>query len=68
MLPLVSTIPLGASLSALSIGGIRCGSKICEIDEFCSKFHNGCESCGPICDESSHNFDRESCMTDCQSK
>lgn len=66
MLPLVSTVPLGATFSALSIGGARCGSKICEIHQFCSKFNKDCESCEPICDESSHNFDRESCINDCQ--
>lgn len=69
MLPLVSTLPLGSSIfTALSVGGIRCGSKICGAYEYCSKFHNDCEGCAPICDEQHHNFDREQCLNDCQSK
>ena len=69
MLPLVSTIPLSSSaFTALSIGGARCGSKTCEIYEFCSNFHNDCESCEPICDEKNNNFDRQSCINECQSK
>ncbi|CAG9797084.1 unnamed protein product [Chironomus riparius] len=67
MLPLVSTIPLSTSaFTALSIGGARCGSKTCEIYEFCSNFHNDCESCEPICDEQNNNFDRQSCINECQ--
>lgn len=69
MLPLVSTIPLGTSaFTALTPTGARCGSNVCGIYEFCSKFHGACESCKPICEEESHNFDRESCITDCQSR
>lgn len=69
MLPLVSTVPIGTSaFTALSPTGNKCGSKLCGIYEFCSKYHNDCENCEPVCEEKSHNFDRETCITDCQSE
>lgn len=54
--------------TALSPSGIKCGTKTCGVYEFCSKYHSDCESCAPICDEMSHNFDRQTCITDCQSE
>lgn len=69
MLPLVMSTPLAASsYAALTVGGAKCGTKICEIYQFCSKFHTGCEDCSLICDADGHNFEEEICFKDCQSK
>ena len=67
MLPLVTTMPLGTTaFTALTIGGARCGTKICEAYQFCSRFHSDCEDCAPICDEQGHNFDQETCLSECR--
>lgn len=63
MLPLVSTMP---AFSALTIGGIKCGTKICELYQFCSDFHSDCDDCAPVCDENNHNFDKEVCVAHCR--
>lgn len=69
MLPLVTTMPLGTTaFSALALGGARCGTKICPAYHFCSSFHNDCEDCAPICDENGHNFDKETCISECRGK
>lgn len=68
MLPLVMSTPLAASYAALTVGGAKCGTKICEIYQYCSKFHTGCEDCSLICDADGHNFEEETCFKDCQSK
>lgn len=52
--------------AALTINGKRCGGKICSLHEFCSSFHNQCESCENICRQQSHNFDEELCVKQCQ--
>lgn len=67
MLPLVTTMPLSSTaFTALAIGGARCGTKICDIYQFCSQFHSDCEDCAPICDEHGHNFDKETCVSECR--
>lgn len=69
MLPLVTTMPLGATtFSTLAALGVRCGTKYCGEYQFCSKFHSDCEDCASICDENQHNFDKETCLTDCSGK
>lgn len=69
MLPLVTTMPLSSTaFTALAVGGARCGTKICEIYQYCSGFHTDCEDCEPICDEKNHNFDAEACKSDCRGK
>lgn len=69
MLPLVSTMPFSATaFTALVVNGAKCGTKICEIYQYCSGFHLECDDCKPICDEHGHNFDRETCMSDCRGK
>lgn len=66
MLPLVSTVPLGSTVSAAISLGARCDRKVCDITQYCSKFHNDCVSCEPVCDPNSHNFESETCLTDCK--
>lgn len=67
MLPLVTTMPLGsAAFSALTVGGVKCGTKICELFQYCSEIHFECDDCMPICDENGHNFDVETCKSKCQ--
>jgi len=69
MLPLVTTMPLTAgstAFTALTITGARCGTKLCEAYQFCSRFHSDCEDCAPICDEQGHNFDQETCLSECR--
>ena len=70
MLPLVlmSNLPVSAS-AAFTIFGQKCGTKVCKIYQFCSKFHNTqCEDCSKICDASDHNYEEDICLEDCQSK
>lgn len=67
MLPLVTTMSISPFV-ALSAAAARCGTKVCDFFQYCNKFHNQCEDCSTICDESTHNFDEEICLSDCQSK
>lgn len=52
--------------AALSVSGKHCGSKICDLLEYCSNIHNQCETCETVCDNVSHNFDQEICTSQCQ--
>lgn len=54
--------------AAITFNGAKCGTKLCRVDEFCSKYDTQCEKCSTICDESTHNFDKELCTRECQGK
>jgi hypothetical protein len=60
---------IGVAQAALTISGKRCGpTTVCMQHQFCSAYHNQCENCNTVCDESSHNFDESTCLKDCQGK
>lgn len=63
---LVTTMPLAAT--AFALGGTRCGTKVCEAYQFCSKFHSECDECAPVCDQNNHNFDKDTCVSECRGK
>lgn len=46
--------------------GKQCGSKKCDLLQYCNNVHNQCESCIVVCDPKSHNFDQEVCSDHCQ--
>lgn len=54
--------------AAIAVTGKRCGTKVCDLLEYCSSFNNHCESCAAVCEESSHNFDLNLCADQCQGK
>ncbi|CRK94422.1 CLUMA_CG007929, isoform A [Clunio marinus] len=67
MLPLVTTMPLSTTaFSTLAVGGSQCGTKLCDVYQFCSSYHQECEDCAMTCDETHHNFDQEVCMAECR--
>lgn len=63
---LMSNVP--AVSAALINEGPNCGTKTCMTYQFCSKFHTQCEDCSTICDPVKHNYEKEICQQDCQSK
>lgn len=52
----------------ITIGGVKCGEKVCKLSEYCSQFDNTCQPCQKICDKTSHNYEEAVCEKDCQSK
>lgn len=54
--------------AALYASSKRCGTTVCDLLQYCSSFHNQCESCQTICQTESHNFDQELCASQCQGK
>lgn len=52
----------------ISLHGAKCGQKLCQRGEYCSSFHQSCDPCSDICDESNHNFDQTICEKQCQGK
>lgn len=52
--------------SAITFSGPKCGTNICGVDQFCSKYHKQCENCDTICDSATHNFDNAMCTEQCQ--
>lgn len=64
---IVIAVLMPASMTAgLAVTGKRCGTKVCDLLEYCSNFNKHCESCASICEESSHNFDLNLCDDQCQ--
>lgn len=63
---IVIAVIMPASIAGLAVTGKRCGTKVCDLLEYCSNFNNHCESCANICEESSHNFDLNLCADQCQ--
>lgn len=60
-------VPFYVCDAALTLTGKRCGTnKVCSLIEYCSSFHNQCESCAGVCDQAAHNFDQEICTNQCQ--
>ncbi|KAJ8958927.1 hypothetical protein NQ318_019696 [Aromia moschata] len=53
-------------LCQLTVGSVKCGQRTCGLKEYCSDFDKTCQPCSGICDETSHNFDRDVCQKDCQ--
>lgn len=73
ILPLVITIIIISTCctfttvdAAITFNGAKCGTKFCRVDEFCSKYDKQCEPCASICDDATHNFDKELCTRECQ--
>lgn len=67
MLPLVTTMPLSATaFTALTLGGARCGTKICQLYQHCSSHNLECEDCAPKCDRENHNFEEALCQLECR--
>lgn len=56
--------------SGLTAGGQkRCGSQItCSVDEYCNRSYNRCSKCSDICDQTSHNYQQDTCEDQCQGK
>lgn len=52
--------------AAITFNGAKCGTTNCRLDQFCSKYHKQCEECSTICDNTTHNFDKEMCTLECQ--
>nr|CAH7731980.1 unnamed protein product [Callosobruchus chinensis] len=50
----------------ITLAGVKCGVKECKLGEYCSSFHNTCESCAEICDPKNHNYEATVCEKDCQ--
>lgn len=64
---LMSNVPAVYS-AALYNGGPNCGTHMCLINQYCSKYNMQCADCSSICDQSSHNYEEELCLKDCQGK
>lgn len=56
LIQLISTISLNK----------RCGTKICDMVQYCSKFTNQCEPCDQVCNKLQHNYDVQQCEMECQ--
>lgn len=64
---IVIAVIIPASIAGrLAVTGKRCGTKVCDLLEYCSNFNTHCESCAGICEETSHNFDLNLCDDQCQ--
>lgn len=62
----VVTVILPTCIAGLAVSGKRCGTKECDLLEYCSNFTNHCDKCESICEKSSHNFDLNLCADQCQ--
>lgn len=63
LIPLVSDKTVDA---AITFNGAKCGTKTCNVDQFCSKYSSQCDDCATICTEGDHNFDNILCTRECQ--
>ncbi|XP_056644571.1 protein grindelwald [Diorhabda carinulata] len=45
---------------------VKCGEKVCNLYEYCSKFDGSCQLCSDICNSTHHNFDKYQCEERCQ--
>ncbi|KAJ6647843.1 hypothetical protein Bhyg_03066, partial [Pseudolycoriella hygida] len=63
---IVFAVMLPSFIVGLSVTGKRCGTKVCDLLQYCSNFNKHCESCEHTCEESSHNFDLNLCADQCQ--
>lgn len=52
--------------AAITFNGAKCGTKYCSVEQYCSKHDKQCEDCQLICDDTTHNFDKELCTRECQ--
>ncbi|XP_011307162.1 uncharacterized protein grnd [Fopius arisanus] len=50
----------------LDPAGTKCGQKRCSTTEYCSPYDTQCRPCATACDTSSHNYQEEICVKDCQ--
>ncbi|XP_063988060.1 protein grindelwald [Diachasmimorpha longicaudata] len=50
----------------LDPAGTKCGQKRCTTTEYCSPYDTQCRPCTAACDTSSHNYQPEICVKDCQ--
>ncbi|XP_011865462.1 PREDICTED: uncharacterized protein LOC105560719 [Vollenhovia emeryi] len=53
-------------LADLDPRGTKCGERLCNISEYCSPFDQHCRPCAIACNVTSHNYQPEPCMSDCQ--
>ncbi|KAK5645990.1 hypothetical protein RI129_004454 [Pyrocoelia pectoralis] len=52
--------------SDLTLTGPKCGARFCQMQEYCSNYDNQCHPCSQICNQSTHNYDPNICIKDCQ--
>ena len=52
--------------AAITVKGVKCGSKFCKLDQFCSPHDGHCDDCSSICNQTTHNFDLQMCTAQCQ--
>ncbi|KAL3280956.1 hypothetical protein HHI36_004181 [Cryptolaemus montrouzieri] len=53
-------------LGDITVSGVQCGVKKCQIGDYCSDFEKQCRSCALICNINHHNFDENECNKNCQ--
>ncbi|XP_047368474.1 protein grindelwald isoform X1 [Vespa velutina] len=56
----------GSIVTGLSLRGNKCGQKVCNTTEYCSRFDTQCKPCSTICNPEDHNHQPEDCLKDCQ--
>ncbi|XP_035736449.1 protein grindelwald-like isoform X2 [Vespa mandarinia] len=57
---------MGSIVTGLSLRGNKCGQKVCNTTEYCSRFDTQCKPCSTICNPEDHNHQPEDCLKDCQ--
>ncbi|XP_018562648.1 protein grindelwald [Anoplophora glabripennis] len=51
---------------SVTLGEVKCGQRTCKEAEYCSPYNSICEPCKGVCDNSSHNYDKDICEKSCQ--
>ncbi|XP_044751585.1 protein grindelwald [Coccinella septempunctata] len=57
---------LWTSNCAITIDGVQCGQRKCDLGDYCSVHDGTCKPCVSICAQDHHNFEEMECNRNCQ--